>query len=227
MSEVLSPDGVRGEGFAAGSLCSPFMAELPISGALISIVDRSGHRSMVDATDPVAARWDELELELGIGPLHDAFNESAPLLVSDVSTPAINHLIGAPLHNLGVRALFTFPLTMGFATVGAVGVYRSSPGALTADSVSTALSLARTVTVPAVREALRRADENGESSATDTSPGLRREVHQATGMLSVRLAVTISEAFARLRAFAISSERSITAVSRDIIDGTIEARDFD
>jgi AmiR/NasT family two-component response regulator len=116
---------------------------------------------------------------------------------------------------------------MGFATVGVVGLYRTTRGALTADSVSTALSLARAVTVPAVREALRRAAENGEPGTTDTNPGLRREVHQATGVLSVRLSVSISEAFARLRAFAISSERSITAVSRDIIDGTIDARDFD
>ncbi len=227
MSGSLPPQGARDDQFSAVDLCRPFIDGLPISGALISVVDRSGHRSTVAATDPVAARWDELELELGLGPLLDAITDSAPLLVSDVSTPAVNPLIGAALENLGVRALFTFPLTMGFATVGVVGLYRSSPGALTADSVSTALSLARAVTVPAVREALRRADENSEPRAVDTSPGLRREVHQATGVLSVLLAVSISEAFARLRAFAISSEQSITAVSRDIIDGTIDARAFD
>jgi AmiR/NasT family two-component response regulator len=46
-------------------------------------------------------------------------------------------------------------------------------------------------------------------------------------MLSVQLDVSTSEAFARLRAHAISSERSITAVSQDIVDGTLDFRDLD
>lgn len=206
-------------------LCSPFMVQLPISGVVISVVDRSDHRSTVAVTDPVAARWDELELELGTGPLTTATIQSAPQLVGDIDEASMNPIMGAQLSRLGIRALFSFPLTMGLATVGVVGLYRTTSGALSADAVGTALGLARWVTAPAVREALRDASSPVGVADIDTAPGLRREVHQATGMLSAQLDVSASEAFARLRAYAIASDRPITAVALDIIANEIDMLD--
>lgn len=208
-------------------LCKPFMTQLPVSGALLSIVDRNGHRSTVTATDPVAARWDELELELGSGPLHDAMVDSHPRLVPDVAQSGMTTLLGSPLERLGVRALFAFPLIMGSATVGVAGLYRTRPGALSAESLSRAIALARSATIPAVREALQLAESEVETGNSDTRPGLRREVHQATGMISAQLDVSTTEAFARLRAYAIATNRSITAVSLDVVERTIDFLDLD
>lgn len=208
-------------------LCGPFMMHLPITGAVISIVDRLGHRSAVATTDPVATRWDELELELGTGPLLDATTESSPQLIPDVRASSMNPVIGAHLEELGVLALFAFPLILGSATVGVAGLYRSTAGALSAEALSDALLLSRSATIPAVREALRLAAHDVDESSLDTGPGLRREVHQATGMLSAQLDVSTTEAFARLRAHAISSGRSITAVSIDVVNGLLSFLDLD
>lgn len=208
-------------------LCAPFMTQLPISGALVSIVGREGHRSTVAATDPVAARWDELELELGCGPLRDATIRSALQSVDDVRTSKVNPVLGSHLEQLGVRALVAIPLRLGSATVGVAGLHWARPGGLTADTMRIAIGLARAVTVPAVRQALRLATQNESEDPADSGPGLRREVHQATGILSVQLDTSITEAFARLRAYSIATGRSITAVSRDIVDGTIGFRDLD
>src|SRR6202012_1490622 len=43
------------------------------------------------------------------------------------------------------------------------------------------------------------------------------EVHQATGMVSVRLGVSVDEAFVRLRAHAFADGRSLKAVARDVV----------
>lgn len=227
MARYVPPDDAPMADSSGWGLCEPFMVQLPISGAVISVVDRSGHRSTVVATDPVAQRWDELELELGTGPLSDAAAQSAPQLVADVHASAMNPVIGSHLTALGMRALFTFPLTMGLATVGAVGLYRIEPGALDSDALGIALGLARWAAVPAVRAAVDDATVDGAEGATSTNPGLRREVHQATGMLSAQLDVATSEAFARLRAYAISSERSITAVSQDVVSGELDFTTLD
>lgn len=208
-------------------LCGPFMTQLPISGAVLTVVDRGGHRSTVSATDPVAQRWDELEFELGSGPMVDCTAELAPQLLADVRTSLMNSVVGFHLDQLGVRAVFAFPLVMGTATVGAVGLYRTTPGALSADRLGVALSLARSATMPAVREALRLAALDGDSDGTDAGPGLRREVHQATGMISTQLDSSTTDAFARLRAYSISSGRSVTAVSRDVVAGKIDFLDLD
>lgn len=226
MAETPPADGVHIRRGDPWGLCASFMTQLPISGALLSVVDRGGRRSTVSSTDLVATRWDELELELGAGPLHDAIAQAAPQLVSDVNGSATHPLLGEAFSRLGVRALFAFPLMLGSATVGVVGLYRTSPGALSADLLSTALLLARSATVPAVHEALRRA-EHDDARDDDSSPGLRREVHQATGMISAQLGVTTTEAFARLRAYAIGSSRSITAISRDVVERTLDFLDLE
>lgn len=226
MAERHQPGADSGAESAWG-LCAPFMTQLPVSGALISVVDRAGHRSTIAATDPVAARWDELELELGSGPLRDAAFESAPQLVPDVRASSMNSLVGAQLEQLGVLALFAFPLVLGSATVGVAGVYRTTTGALPADALAVALQIARSTTVPAIREALRLAALNVPGESADRGPGLRRELHQATGMVSVQLNVSTTAAFARLRAHAISTGRSITAVSVDIVDGLLSFADLD
>jgi len=208
-------------------LCTPFMMQLPISGAVISVVDRAGHRAAVAATDPVAARWDELELELGTGPLTHATTSTSPQLVGDVREGALDSVIGSHFDSLGMRAVFAFPLIMGLATVGAVGLYRGTAGSLTSAHVGVALALAQSTAIRAVREALALAAPDGNTDPGGVGSGLRREVHQATGMLSAQLDISTSDAFARLRAYAISSERSITAISLDIVDGTIDGADLD
>lgn len=227
VAEQDPPDEIQVTHPSEWGLCEPFMIQLPITGAVISIVDRSGHRATIASTDPVASRWDELELELGTGPLTDATAQSAPQLVGDVRTSAMNPVVGSQLARLGVRALFAFPLTMGLATVGVVGLYRNDVGALQSDAVGVALGLARWATIPAVRAAVHEASRDGGPDSSTMVPGIRREVHQATGMLSAQLDITTSEAFARLRAYAISSERSITAMAQDIISGAIDFLDLD
>jgi AmiR/NasT family two-component response regulator len=44
-----------------------------------------------------------------------------------------------------------------------------------------------------------------------------RQTYQATGMLTVQLGVSITEAFARLRAYAYSEDRRLADVAGDIV----------
>ena len=49
------------------------------------------------------------------------------------------------------------------------------------------------------------------------APALRREVHQATGMIIAQLDATPTEAFSRLRAYAFASGRSVGDVAADVV----------
>ena len=123
--------------------------------------------------------------------------------------------------------MFALPVTMGSATVGAVGLYRITPGRLSDEALAVAMRLARATAVPAVREALRMAGQPNATGAVDAVPELRREVHQATGMISAQLDVTTTDAFLMLRAFAVSSERSLSEVAGDVVGGGINFLDLD
>lgn len=224
--EPRQPPTADGPPSGHSTLCTPFLTRLPISGAVISITDRAGHRTTVAASDPAVARWDELELELGIGPLHDALLDSAPVMIGDLRGDDRARIIGAHLESLGIRAVFALPLLLGAATIGVVGLYRSSPGALSSESLEVALALARATAVPAVRAALGSAESSAPVDRM-SAPGIRREVHQATGMISAQLSITVSDAFARLRAHALVNERSVTDVAHDVVDGRLNFRTVD
>jgi hypothetical protein len=53
------------------------------------------------------------------------------------------------------------------------------------------------------------------------------EIHQAAGMVTVQLGVTIVEAEARLRTYAAEAGRSLTDVARDIVARTLSLRATD
>lgn len=221
MSQYVVPPGAD-----AQELCGPYLIALPITGALVTVLDGVGLRSGVAVTDPVAARWDELELELGCGPLTDAGQRSTVERVHDVGAETLNPLLAEGLIALGIRAVVALPLIVGSATIGVAGLYRTRAGALTARELDIALAITRAITVPTIRIATRLA-ENAAAGDPDERGGLRREVHQATGMISALLDLPMTDAFAWLRAAATTRRRSINAVALDIVTGDMDVRSAD
>lgn len=198
------------------ALWSPFVQLLPITGASVSVVGAPG-QSTLGASDATAARVEELQFELGEGPHWEALRSGRPVLVPDLREGDLAWpVFGAAVHELGIGALFAFPLTMGAATVGVVDLYRSSPGALDDRAVATASSLAAAAAGAALRLASRAAAEEAPPQGA-MGPELRREVHQATGMVLVQLDVSAGEAFARLQGHAFSTGQTLGAVARDVV----------
>jgi hypothetical protein len=200
-------------------ICELCVERLGVTGAGISMVTAAGNRAVVCATDDVSARIEDLQFTLGEGPCMDATELGGPVLVADLQQrgelaverwPAF--LEGAV--DAGVRAVFAFPLRIGAINVGALDLYRQSPGELLPSQLSGALTAADTAAV-ALLDADTGAgfvDDDGARSA------YRLEVHQATGMVRVQLGVPIEEAFVRLRARAFASGRPVADLARDVVE---------
>src|SRR3954447_24932663 len=114
-------------------ICELCVQVLGISGAGIAMVTEQGHRGVVHATDDVAALIEELQLTLGEGPCIDAVEGGGPVLVPDLTgSPdlAVERWPGflTEAANAGVQAVFAFPLRIGAISVGALDLYRTSPG---------------------------------------------------------------------------------------------------
>jgi hypothetical protein len=81
--------------------------------------------------------------------------------------------------------------------------------------------MANQAAAPAVRYAVLSA-ANPLSTEHEMAPALRREVHQATGMVQAQLDVSATEAFARLRAHAYRTDRPIEDVARDVVSRRLD-----
>jgi len=227
MSDIGSAEdqGATGERWPGEDLCRPFLDLLPVTGASISVIGRFSRRVTVCSSDPLAARLEGLQFDLGEGPQWVVMKTGTPSLSADLSPQSTGQwpVFAAAAARLGAAALFAFPIKMGAVTVGVIDLYRSAPGGLDDQAVLLARSLAARVAGAAVQAAIRSAEQD-EPSEVAGSPTMRREVHQATGMILMQLETTATEAFSLLRAHAFASGRPVDDVARDVVSRLLDFR---
>jgi hypothetical protein len=212
---IPTTDGVVAE---LRRLCRAAVVALSGSGAGLSVMAEDGVRGVTAASDENAERLEELQFVYGEGPCIDAFERRRPVLVPEISDASARRWpIYAPgIHDLGVRAVFAFPLQVGAARVGMLDVFRDRNGSLTADELGQALTFADVAVAMLL-------DGQAVARPGDTAPGLdealdgRSELFQAQGMVTVQLGVTLTEAMARIRAYAFAENRPLRDVAGDIV----------
>jgi hypothetical protein len=187
-------------------LCVGCVEHLAVSGVGVSVVTGAGHRDILFATDRVSAQIEELQVSLGEGPCIDAWSSRLPVSEPDLlaMSPERWPAFGPAARAAGAAAVFALPLQVGMSRVGALDVYRDSPGGLSGAEITDAVRIGDAVT-----QVLLRMDA--------TPSDFSAEVYQAAGMITVQLEVEISEALARLRAYAYAEERPLREVARDVV----------
>ncbi|MCP2032511.1 hypothetical protein L1277_002614 [Okibacterium sp. HSC-33S16] len=197
-------------------LTAPFLELLPITGVALAVLDREKKASVIHISDATAGRLEEAHFDLGAGPLFECFTTMRPVLIPSVSDEDRWPFFLSQASELNVNAIFVFPLILGAACVGTVLCYRTTAGPLDDDSVEVGAALARAVSAPALRQAISLAGD--EKSREGTPIEMRREVHQATGMMLAQLDIDATEALARMRAYAFSQGLSLRDVARDVVN---------
>lgn len=180
-------------------------------------------RELVWFSDATSERLEDLQFVLGQGP-GLLFEEEAEPTVWQV--PNLGQLLSgqwpqyaAEAEQLGIEALFVWPVLIGAAQVGTMTGYRRTAGPLSARQATEGWLVADAL----ARHVLSHwptgngdGDGNGpgHAGAVDLH---RAEVHQATGALSERLGISLPEALDRLRAQAYTSGLSLTDTAHAII----------
>jgi len=217
----------RRESGPVGNSSARFVADLSITGASVSVIVGNRQQSTISVSDEIAAKIDELQFVLGEGPHWDALHSGQPVFAPDLrgSNRADWPMLYGALAEFEIGALFAFPLRTGAATIGVVDLYRSAPGPLSAREVVIAVDLAREVAPRAFQFAITLANDEAPPT-TGLAVEMRREVHQATGIILVQLDTSATEAFARLRAHAFASGITIQEVAKDVVQRRLNFRDL-
>ncbi len=208
-----------GAGRSAEGLCRPCLDVLPVDGAAVSLLSGTARQQTLCASDQVAQRIDELQFDLGEGPCWQALDTGRAVLVPDVrggSHPSWPHF-GAAARDCGAAAIFAFPMRARGVALGALDLYRARSGPLDPDAVRAATSLAGTLAEVVLRRVLEGGGPDDVGRYEDTQGTVRREVHQAVGMVLAQVGTDTAGAFALLRARAFAENRSVTAVALDVL----------
>jgi hypothetical protein len=199
-------------------VCAAAVELLSLSGAGLSLMVDGQLRGTAGVSEQGIAVVQELQLTLGEGPCVDAWRSMEPVLEADLANPAQGRWPAFARAGVqaGVRAVFAFPLQLGAVGLGVLALYRDRPVPLGDEELALGLVLAEVATqtilglqagAPAEQLHVLLADE----------PAHWAEIHQATGMISAQLEVSLDEAFVRLRAFAFATDRALREVAGDIV----------
>ncbi|RSM55180.1 hypothetical protein DMH03_33940 [Amycolatopsis sp. WAC 01376] len=197
-------------------ICELCVTELAVSGAGMSVMAgplADGTQILAHSTGEAGKRLEDLQLTVGEGPSVDAFVSGEAVLVPDLDAEHDRWPAYAPgAVELGVAAVFSFPLHVGAARMGVLDLYRTTPGPLSAPHLSGALALAEAGTVALLNDA-----ETAQGAMLLGQGELHSAVHQATGVVTVQLDVSFQEALIRIRAYAYAHHLSLNEVGGRIV----------
>ncbi len=209
-----------GAGPATGParLCEGCAEVMGMSGAGIMLMSGDVPRGSICSSDAVSTVIEELQYTLGEGPCVDAYEHDEVVLEPDLADAGMSRWVGfAPgAVEAGARAVFGFPLRVGAIRIGALNLYRDHPGPLDDDQYADAMVLAG-VAARAVLAMQAEARPGMLGAALESGSDFRFVVHQASGMVSAQLEVSVGEALVRLRAYAFAQDRPLNAVAEDVV----------
>jgi hypothetical protein len=200
-------------------VCEVCASVAGMTGAGIMLMSDGVAEGDVCTTNDVSALIEELQYTLGEGPCVDAYRLDRPVLEPDLGDPLTPRWLAftPPAIEAGVRAIFGFPLQVGSIRLGALNLYRDRPGPLSDEQYADALVLAG-VAARSVLAMQAQAPPGMLAAELDEGANFRFVVHQAAGMVSAQLGVSVGEALLRLRAYAFANERLLTVVAGAVVD---------
>jgi hypothetical protein len=203
---------------SSGRLCEVCAEVTGVSGAGIMLMAAEVPQGSLCTTDEISKLIEDLQYLLGQGPCVDAYEQDRVVSEPEMASQGRARwtAFSPPVVKAGVRALFGFPMRVGTVRMGAINLYRDTPGPLTEDQHADGLVMAG-LAAHWVLDVQADAPSGSLAEELEQGADLRIIVHNAAGIVSIQLEVTITEALIRLRAYAFSHDRSLTDVAEDVV----------
>ncbi len=130
---------------------------MPVTGAGVTLISSTTSPHDVAASDAMALRFEKLQTELGEGPCLSAYRSGEAVVVPDLRDRHPFTAFGPRALEAGLAAVFTFPLRHNAGQLGALDLYRDTPGPLSRGDMESAQTLAD-VTVAYLANAQARSE---------------------------------------------------------------------
>lgn len=210
-----------GETVSVRHACLACVQALQVRGAALTLTTTVKSLEPVYATNAVADRVEQVQCTVGQGPAFDALVSGQPVLVEDLSAHSAARrwpLFAPEADRLGVRAMYSLPLTLGALHVGVLDLYHDTSYQLDHEQLVDALVYADTALLLALDEqgGIVTAVDGAHLDVQGTALW-HAEVHQAAGMVSVQTGTSVLDALVRLRGYAYAKDRPLTDIARAVV----------
>ena len=194
---------------------------LEVDAAGLLLAEAHGALSLVAASSEQVRLLGMLQLEGEDGPGLECYRTGASVACPDLSAeqrcwPAFT----AAARECGFAAVLVLPMRLREQTLGALSLFTAAPGALPAEHVEVAQSLADVATIGMLHARSLR-EKSLVAEQLQGALTSRILIEQAKGVLSERLRLPMDAAFAAMRSYARGHHLNLSDVARAVIDGSL------
>ena len=189
---------------------------LQVQAAGLMLADQRGRLHATAASSENARLLELFELQSDAGPCLDAFHSGAPVVNADLDA---NHerwpRFAEAAQATGFVSVHALPLRLRTTIIGALNLFCSAPGALSAADIRTGQALADVATIGILAQ---RTVHQSELLSTQLQQALnsRVTIEQAKGVLAERSQITVDVAFTLLRTHARNHNLRLSDLARDV-----------
>lgn len=195
---------------------------LDASAAGLVLADDAGRLRLMASTSEAMDLIELFQVQNDEGPCFDCYRSGEPVIADDLSEATDRWPAFAPFATYtSFYAAHAFPLRLRRRVLGALNLFRSEPGGLTAADVAAGQALAD---VAAISLCQVRALTDSQLVTDQLQHALhsRVAIEQAKGMLAERAGIGMDDAFDRLRGYARRTGRLLVEVAGDLVSGVLD-----
>jgi transcriptional regulator with GAF, ATPase, and Fis domain len=193
---------------------------LDVSAAGLLLADPRGELRVVAASSEAARLLELFQLQNDQGPCLDCFRVGQPVTAADLTAAAQRWpRFAAAAQQAGFAAVQALPMRLRDQVIGALNLFRASPGAFPPADIRVGQALADVATISLLHErSMRHSDALNEQ--LQTALNSRVVIEQAKGKLAERLGLDMDQAFRLLRAEARNRNLRLSDLAQALVDGS-------
>ncbi|MFC9973882.1 GAF and ANTAR domain-containing protein [Spirillospora sp. NPDC127200] len=200
---------------------------LGVDAAGILVTDQHGSLRVMAASSEQTRLLELFQLQNDQGPCLEAFTTGRPVHCANLTVPTARQrwpLFAPRAHQGGFAAVSALPMRLRDQVIGALNLFRTTPGELTAPTLQVGQAMADIATIGLLQErAIRQSQiltEQLQGALTS-----RVLIEQAKGILAERHDWSLDQAYTALRAHARDHNQRLTDLARAVINRTPGAGD--
>jgi transcriptional regulator with GAF, ATPase, and Fis domain len=196
---------------------------LDVAAAGLLLADASGVLHVLAASSENARHLETFQLQRAEGPCLDCFTSGTPVSVPDLSVEAQRWpQFVAAAHLAGFESVHAVPMRLREATLGAMGLFGDTVGALNPEDLRLGQALADVASVALIQDKTA-ADTATVNEQLQTALTSRVIIEQAKGVLAQRGDLDMDMAFNALRRYSRDHNLRLADLAREIVTRTLAA----
>jgi GAF domain-containing protein len=192
---------------------------LDVAAAGLLLADPRGELRVVAASSEAARLLELFQLQSDQGPCLDCFRSGQPVTAADLSSDQRWPRFAAAAAQAGFAAVQALPMRLREQVIGALNLFRATPGDFDPADIRVGQALADVATIGLLHErGMRHSDTLNEQ--LQAALNSRVVIEQAKGKLAERLGTDMNQAFTILRDHSRNTNQRLSDLARAFVDGT-------